>query len=623
MAYESRVRVISETNIDSANNTSYITVAFEFRRTDRYYYGYNRTGDAWWSIGCAGQGSGAQYFTYDWNIPQNTWHEVGRWSFTIPHNADGSKAVYMEGYIYFGSGVAPGSLQASANATLTTIPRATSPTLSPATQVIGQNITINLPRASGSFTHNLSYSFGNLSGSIASGASTSATFTLPQSFIEQTPDAVTKTGKIICSTYNGSTLIGTKEVTFTAQVPTNVVPEISNVAISEAEPEIATKFGLYVQNKSRLRIVTSADGAQGSTLSSCRVECNGGIYMGLDIETNTLSSAGTVQVKITVTDSRGRTASASRSVTVYEYFNPNIRTFAAYRSDTSGEEDDEAESAKLVIDFEIAPINNKNEKSYKVQVQKQGETSWTTILSGNAYSYDNTYVKAGTVLDADYSHTVRLTVSDYFMETVAEVEIGTAFTLMDFRHTGRGMAIGKVSQKDALEINMDVEFLKTVKLLLGDEIADVAELLNEMTGNITKLLRRVSMTIELSADYKTSGQGKVPLNKLACSTVTNDELLHENGSIVIGPNVSKVLVSGNMFGVMLVNTSYLWAGIRKNSSDVSIGIDPSNTFFCTVALTPKVIEVSEGDSFYLYKINNEADTIRSGSNTWLTVQVVE
>ena len=90
MAYESRVRVISETNIDSANNTSYITVAFEFRRTDRYYYGYNRTGDAWWSIGCAGQGSGAQYFTYDWNIPQNTWHEVGRWSFTIPHNADGS-----------------------------------------------------------------------------------------------------------------------------------------------------------------------------------------------------------------------------------------------------------------------------------------------------------------------------------------------------------------------------------------------------------------------------------------------------------------------------------------------------------------------------------------------------
>lgn len=345
--------------------------------------------------------------------------------------------------------------------------------------------------------------------------------------------------------------------------------------------------------------------------------------MGLDIETNTLSSAGTVQVKITVTDSRGRTASASRSVTVYEYFNPNIRTFAAYRSDTSGEEDDEAESAKLVIDFEIAPINNKNEKSYKVQVQKQGETSWTTILSGNAYSYDNTYVKAGTVLDADYSHTVKLTVSDYFMETVAEVEIGTAFTLMDFRHTGRGMAIGKVSQKDALEINMDVEFLKTVKLLLGDETADVAELLTEMTGNITKLLRRVSMTIELSADYKTSGPGKVPLNKLACSTVTNDELLHENGSIVIGPNVSKVLVSGNMFGVMLVNTSYLWAGIRKNSSDVSIGIDPSNTFFCTVALTPKVIEVSEGDSFYLYKINNEADTIRSGSNTWLTVQVVE
>ena len=100
-----------------------------------------------------------------------------------------------------------------------------------------------------------------------------------------------------------------------------------------------------------------------------------------------------------------------------------------------------------MIDFEIAPINNKNDKSYKVQTQKQGETSWTTILSGSVYSYDDTYVKTGTVLNADDSYTVRLVVSDYFMETVAEIEIGTAFTLMDFRYTGRGMAIGKVSQK--------------------------------------------------------------------------------------------------------------------------------------------------------------------------------
>ena len=478
-SYESRVRVISETNLDSANNTSYVTVAYEFRRTDYSYYGYNRTGDAYWSIVCAGQGSGNQYFTFDWSIPQNVWHEIGRWSFTIPHNADGSKAVFMQALVYFGNGVAPGNLWASGDAVLTTIPRATAPTLSPATQTIGQNITINLPRASSSFTHSLSYSFGGLSGTIATGAGTSATFTLPESFIAQIPSAVTKTGKITCRTYNGSTLVGTKEVTFTARVPSDVVPSISGVTISEAEEEIAEKFGIYVRNKSRLHIVPAATGAQGSTISSCRVDCDGGIYTGMDVTTDRLGSEGTVQIKVTVTDSRGRTATTSRSITVYDYYNPNIRTFAAYRADSAGAEDDEAESAKLVIDFEIAPINNKNDKSYKVQTQKQGETSWTTILSGSVYSYDDTYVKTGTVLNADDSYTVRLVVSDYFMETVAEIEIGTAFTLMDFRYTGRGMAIGKVSQKDALEINMDVEFLKALKLLTDDETVDIGKMLSE------------------------------------------------------------------------------------------------------------------------------------------------
>ena len=478
-SYESRVRVISETNLDSANNTSYVTVAYEFRRTDYSYYGYNRTGDAYWSIVCAGQGSGNQYFTFDWSIPQNVWHEIGRWSFTIPHNADGSKAVFMQALVYFGNGVAPGNLWASGDAVLTTIPRATAPTLSPATQTIGQNITINLPRASSSFTHSLSYSFGGLSGTIATGAGTSATFTLPESFIAQIPSAVTKTGKITCRTYNGSTLVGTKEVTFTARVPSDVVPSISGVTISEAEEEIAEKFGVYVRNKSRLHIVPAATGAQGSTISSCRVDCDGGIYTGMDVTTDRLGSEGTVQIKVTVTDSRGRTATTSRSITVYDYYNPNIRTFAAYRADSAGAEDDEAESAKLVIDFEIAPINNKNDKSYKVQTQKQGETSWTTILSGSVYSYDDTYVKTGTVLNADDSYTVRLVVSDYFMETVAEIEIGTAFTLMDFRYTGRGMAIGKVSQKDALEINMDVEFLKALKLLTDDETVDIGKMLSE------------------------------------------------------------------------------------------------------------------------------------------------
>ena len=47
------------------------------------------------------------------------------------------------------------------------------------------------------------------------------------------------------------------------------------------------------------------------------------------------------------------------------------------------------------------------------------------------------------------------------------------FTIMDFRNTGRGMAIGKVSEKDALEVAMNSEFTGQVKIYAPDK--DVAD----------------------------------------------------------------------------------------------------------------------------------------------------
>ena len=97
MAYEQRCRLLSETSVNVAKNTSVVTIAFEFRRTDYSYWGYNGYGTAYWYINCAGQSTGNRYFSFDWNIPQNQWKEVGRASFTIPHNADGSKSISFSG----------------------------------------------------------------------------------------------------------------------------------------------------------------------------------------------------------------------------------------------------------------------------------------------------------------------------------------------------------------------------------------------------------------------------------------------------------------------------------------------------------------------------------------------
>ena len=100
------------------------------------------------------------------------------------------------------------------------------------------------------------------------------------------------------------------------------------------------------------------------------------------------------------------------------------------------------------MNFNVSAVGNKNTKSYAVDLQKNGETTWVSLLKGSVYSYNSTYV-ADNVLSIDSSYTLRLRVTDYFTTSEAIVDISSGFTLMDFRSTGKGAAVGKVSEKDA------------------------------------------------------------------------------------------------------------------------------------------------------------------------------
>ena len=120
-------------------------------------------------------------------------------STTITHNNDGTKSISVAYSMDMASAsYTPGAMSGSGTMTLTTIPRATQPTLSPASVTMGSNMTINLPRAATSFTHNVYYSFGSLSNKqIASGAGTSATWSsVPLDLANQIPNAKSGTGTI-------------------------------------------------------------------------------------------------------------------------------------------------------------------------------------------------------------------------------------------------------------------------------------------------------------------------------------------------------------------------------------------------------------------------------------------
>lgn len=389
-------------------------------------------------------------------------------SATITHNADGTKTFTYSfsqeiGITWSGSYI--DTVTGSGSGTLDTIPRATTPTLSASSTPMGNSLTITMNRASSSFTHTLTYTFGSTSGTIGSSLGTSTSWTIPLSLANQIPNATSGTGTITCKTYNGSTLIGTKSVTFIAIVPSTVVPTINSVTITEAvtDPDIATKFETFVQGKSKAKVVSSATGTYSSTIKSYTVtlkDSSGNLlatYQGADITTDIIQASGTIKIGVAITDSRGRTASVSYDEEVLAYESPKIIGLSAFRADSDGTANYEGTCANISLNFSISNVNDLNDKHYEVLYCTKGATEWAgTITSGEIYSLSSSITSSG-VFGADNAYEIQLRLNDYFNTIVATIEIPTAFTLVDFRSTGKGIAFGKVSEKDAMEIALDVE----------------------------------------------------------------------------------------------------------------------------------------------------------------------
>lgn len=305
--------------------------------------------------------------------------------------------------------------------------------------------------------------FGELHSKTTTGVGTSTSYAIPQSWLTAIPNATSGTAKVTVTTYSGSTKIGSAvSKNFTLTVPASVVPTISGVTIAETEAGINAQFGGYVQSKSKAKVIITAAGVYGSTIKSYKTTLDGKSYSGSAPTTGTLSTAGNRTVTITVTDSRGRTASTTRTITVIAYAAPKINTFTASRANGLGAADDNGTMALAKIKFSVSAVNNKNSKSYVVEYRQKGTDEWTQAEAGSVYNYDSSML-LNLNLDTDASFDLRLSVTDFFSTTTATTEIATAFTLVDFNASGKGLAFGKVSEaENGMEIDMDLSVYRNV-----------------------------------------------------------------------------------------------------------------------------------------------------------------
>lgn len=379
-------------------------------------------------------------------------------TFTVSHNADGTGSTAIEWKwgvnSSWGGFVKPSG---SFSVGLPTIPRATQPTLSVSTVVMGDKLTITTAGASDAFTHRLTYSWYN-SGwqEIASGVKSGYEWSVPLAFANSIPDSSSGWGTVLCETYKDATLIGSKSIQFTATVPDSLKPTC-DCTIADATDCYAT-YGAFVQSKSKLMVSVTATQAYSSPIKSYNILFEGKQYQTQNATTDPISGAGTLTVKISVVDSRGRSSEeAVKTVSVLEYKSPVV-TLTAARCTSAGAQSPEGAYMKITVSAVIAELNGQNSATYQIRYKAAGAEQWVE-LNGSGQSYTSDALEC----QVDQPWSIEATITDKLGSTPAAATIPVAFTLIDFYRDGTGVSIGGIATGPGLKCYMDVDFRGELK----------------------------------------------------------------------------------------------------------------------------------------------------------------
>lgn len=227
--------------------------------------------------------------------------------------------------------------------------------------ILGNPVTFSIVPESGDATFTLTYALGSASGTIVEKTSnTSIAWTPPTAaFAPEITDADEGMIEINMTVYDAAGGVVRTEVLYlTAEVPESVLPAIPDGGVGMAVNHGLAGYGLT--NKTTLTLTPRFDvtGALGATVKSATMtvqngssqqaftwtnfeEDSPGILTGAPVTTAILTSAGTAAVTLEGLDTRGRTVSASRTLTVCAYADPVIANFAVDRYEPVYGEDEQ------------------------------------------------------------------------------------------------------------------------------------------------------------------------------------------------------------------------------------------------------------------------------------------
>lgn len=403
----------------------------------------------------------------------------------IPHNNDGTgtATIYLSLEGPQGCSFAGKVSSGSGTITLDTIPRASDFTIQNTSGtditsgVLGQDIVFNINAKSTNFHHQATMLYRDfVNGPIYSKVlienipanATVAQRTLRLSdalFLSLLPNK-SDWFTIALRTLNASEeQIGlAPSINFEVKVPDSYKPTLSIGTISDVNSNAVVNGGLFVKNKSTLKVpVTFTSHDAYTQLKSYSVTVNGETFTGTLSGTSVtkeftcsrvVNAAGTFTITASVTDNRNNTNSTSKQYTVHDYFGPSIKISNILRANDSGIAQDDG--TRLLYNFtaDVKQIgNNKPTFTVSYRVNETG-SAWNVIHTNTtdfSIALSNILV-TNIEFSADKEYYIKFSARDSYNESVElTYKLDTGFDIMNINSEGTAVAFGKKSTASGTE----------------------------------------------------------------------------------------------------------------------------------------------------------------------------
>lgn len=451
----------SRIDIDEVNNKSQIRLTLNLVSDYSLSFSASKTGVL--------EGTS---FTYTGGFSGTGTKTIKTLDIWVTHNSDGSLTTTFDGTFNIAiswGGSTVSSLSVSGSATIDTIPRASDFTAFTLSNTVLNKDTANtinytLGRKSTAFTQDMTLQLGSI---VIKSWNTAGTGALTQSLtaaevntiLTKLPNATSGQLTLVMQTKSGSTNIGLyKTIGEDFTLNSAIVPTASALAVSIYGTGRDKTINKYVQGISKVTASFTSVAGYGATVSSNTIvvkrQSDNGNSQTITSSNGTIANAvslsGVYVITATITDSRGRSASVSTTITVDAYSAPTITTFATVRDAAT------TTNVKATVNVAWSGLGTLNPTDITIVGVNNVGTSVNlyTLNDSTAGALNTTQTYASQSDASSYAYTI--TVTDSFgKEAKAVSTLGTSFVEFTIAK-GKGIGVGKVWEKGALDVNGDV-----------------------------------------------------------------------------------------------------------------------------------------------------------------------